>query len=47
MNGHFIKLEKNNNKYSSDDQEDANTWLNEMTKIIQNLKTEFNKEIKT
>lgn len=47
MNEQFIKLKEDNNKYSSDVQENVNVSLNEMTKIIQNLKTEFSKEIET
>lgn len=42
---HFIKLKGANNKYLSNGQENENTWLNVM--IIQNLKTEFNREIET
>lgn len=36
-----------NKKHRSNVQENTNTQLKEMTKVIQDLKTEFNKEVKT
>lgn len=44
MNKHMTDLQQNNNKCQSYMQENTNPMLSEMTMIIQDLKTEFNKE---
>lgn len=41
---YFITLHKGNEKRPSDVQENTNTWMNKMMKIIHNLKAKFNKE---
>lgn len=42
-----IKNEFKENKCPSDVQENTNTWLGVITKIIQDLRTKLNKEIET
>lgn len=43
INKHFIKLQEDDNKCLSDSQENTNTNLNEIIKIIPHLEAEFNK----
>lgn len=47
INKHFIKLQEDDNKCLSDSQENTNTNLNEIIKIIPHLEAEFNKRKET
>lgn len=47
MNKPFIELQEADNKCLSYFQDSKNMWLNEMTKLIQDLKTEINNERET
>lgn len=44
MSKHFIKHQDDNNKCLSEVQENANTQLNEMIKVIRDLNDQLNKE---
>lgn len=41
---YFITLHEGNEKHPRDVQENTNTWIDKMMKIIHNVKAEFNKE---
>jgi len=47
MNKHVNETNKDRNELSSDFQENTNTWINEVVKVLQDLKTKFSNKIKT